>query len=254
MVVYNIIHMKHVFLTSSPTGPLDGSRPVYGLDEMNDFTVNLHKVWKENSRVLMIAAFPDAYDQNNEMCDYFREHFLRSGFTLETFDLCDYRYIFTPEEVRTYDAVILSGGHVPTENRFFTDLCLREAMEEYDGIVIGISAGSMNAADLVYAQPEMSGESSWSFARQLDGLNLTKVNIVPHYQQVKDQMLDGRKLFEDITYADSYGRELLCLEDGSYVYVKGRETWIYGRSFIIKDGKLSFLQDTGCFCLYEQER
>lgn len=246
--------MRYVFLTSSPTGPLDGSRPIYGLDEMNEFPEKLRRIWKENSRVLMIAAFPDAYEANNEMCDYFREHFLRAGLTLETYDLCDSRYLFTAEQIRAYDAVVLSGGHVPTENRFFHEIHLREALEGYEGIVIGISAGSMNAADLVYAQPEMSGESSWSFARQLSGLNLTDVNIVPHYQQIKDQMLDGRKLFEDITYADSYGRELICLEDGSYVYIEGNDTWIYGRSWRIRDGILSMIQDTDEYCLYKRKQ
>ena len=41
--------MTAVFLTSSPTGPLDGRRPVEGLDEMNDFVVNLKKYWKDAS-------------------------------------------------------------------------------------------------------------------------------------------------------------------------------------------------------------
>ena len=36
-----------LFLTSSPTGPLDGSRPVDGLDKMNHFVDNLRKYWKK---------------------------------------------------------------------------------------------------------------------------------------------------------------------------------------------------------------
>ena len=37
-----------IFLTSSPTGPLDGSRKVNGLDKKNYFVENLRKYWKES--------------------------------------------------------------------------------------------------------------------------------------------------------------------------------------------------------------
>jgi len=54
-----------VFLTSSPTGPLDGSRKVTGLDKKNYFVENLRKYWKPGAKNLMITATPDAYEQND---------------------------------------------------------------------------------------------------------------------------------------------------------------------------------------------
>lgn len=45
-----------IFLTSSPTGPLDNSRQVDGIDEKNDFLMNLQRYWKENARALFISA------------------------------------------------------------------------------------------------------------------------------------------------------------------------------------------------------
>ena len=41
-----------VFLTSSPTGPLDNSRFVDGVDEKNYLIENLGKYWKENMKCL----------------------------------------------------------------------------------------------------------------------------------------------------------------------------------------------------------
>ena len=38
-----------VFLTSSPTGPLDGSRKVNGVDEKNQFLLNLKRYWKKEA-------------------------------------------------------------------------------------------------------------------------------------------------------------------------------------------------------------
>ena len=86
-------------------------------------------------------------------------------------------------------------------------------------MILGISAGSMNAASIVYAQPEMDGESiDPTYERYLPGLGLTDVQILPHYQQIRDWLLDGRRLFEDITYADSIGHCFYALVDGSYLY------------------------------------
>ena len=59
-----------------------------------------------------------------------------------------------------YDVIFLGGGHVPTQNAFFHRIGLREKIRNFDGIVIGISAGSMNSADVVYAQPELPGEAA----------------------------------------------------------------------------------------------
>lgn len=47
-----------VFLTSSPTGPLDHSRAVDGLDDKNKFVENLRKYWKEEMKTLYITAMP----------------------------------------------------------------------------------------------------------------------------------------------------------------------------------------------------
>lgn len=243
---------KILFLTSSPAGPLDKSRETDGLDTMNRFVDYLKKYWKENSRCLMIAAFPDNYEQNDEMTGYFREIFEKKGLTCASFDLWDSRTSECSEDVLlSYDCVFLAGGHVPTQNRFFQQISLRGKLEKYQGIVIGISAGTMNSADMVYAQPELPGESEDSeYRRFLAGLGLTKTMILPHYQMVKDDRLDGKRLYEEITYADSMGHSFLALPDGSYLLsVNGKET-VYGEAYEIKDGKMRQICRNGESILY----
>ena len=66
-------------------------------------------------------------------------------------------------------------------------------------------------------QPEEPGESDPEFVRFAPGLGLAYANICPHYQKVKDMILDGKRLFEDITYPDSDGNCFFALPDGSYV-------------------------------------
>ena len=230
-----------LFLTSSPTGPLDGSRPVDGLDPSNGFVERLRARWPKDARCLMVSAFPDDAAANDEMRAFFEGALRRSGFSVSAFDLWDRRTPpLTAAALRTYDVLWLGGGHVPTQNAFFEAIGLREKLAGYPGIVIGISAGSMNAAALVYAQPEEPGESvDPAYRRFLPGLGLTGVNILPHYQMVRDRMLDGRRLFEDITYPDSASRAFLCLCDGSYLLCEGGRETVYGEAYWLRDGILS---------------
>lgn len=229
-----------VFLTSSPTGPLDNSRMVNGLDYKNQLIENLHKYWKPAAKCLMITAAPADPDFNNRIQDDMIGILFRCGFPFKTVDMWDDRTKdFSEETLCSYDVIFLCGGHVPTQNAFFKRIGLREKMKHFDGLVIGISAGTMNSADVVYAQPEHEGESvDPAYNRYPTGLGLTKVNILPHYQMTKNFELDGRRLFEDITYEDSYGKWFLVLPDGSYLLsVHGQET-VWGEAYVIADGRL----------------
>ncbi len=113
-------------------------------------------------------------------------------------------------------------------------------------VLLGISAGSMNAAETVYAQPEEEGESlDPKYERFMPGLGLTDVMIIPHYQRIKDSILDGKRLFEDITAPDSMGKYLYLLSDGSYLYTNGDVSRIYGELHIMKDGVIRKVASKG---------
>jgi len=230
-----------VFLTSSPSGPLDMPNYDKLLDAKNGFVENLRQFWKEEMRGLIIAASPDSFEGNDEMRDFFEQAFRNGNIPVTNFDIWDYRsHDISAEELNQYDVIMLGGGHVPTENRFFELIHLREKLQDYQGIILGVSAGTMNSADVVYAQPELPGESvDPEYQRYLRGLGLTKIQVLPHYQMVKHFMLDGKRLFEDITYGDSYGNEFIALEDGSYVRIMNGETRLYGRAHRIADGVLT---------------
>ena len=230
-----------VFLTSSPSGPLDVPNYDKLLDEKNGFVENLRQFWKEEMRGMIIAAAPDSFEGNDEMRDFFEQAFRNGSIPVTRFDIWDYRsHDISAEELNQYDIIMLGGGHLPTENHFFHLIHLREKLQGYQGIILGVSAGTMNSAEVVYAQPELPGESvNPNYVRYLQGLGLTKINILPHYQMVKHFTLDGRRLFEDITYGDSYGHEFIALEDGSYIRIMNGETKLYGRAHRIADGVIT---------------
>ena len=231
---------KQLFLTSSQFA---GARKPF--DPANRFVERLIRC--AGQMALMITATPLDIELTEEHAYAIRDTMALTGIVFDQYRILDCRTQSQAKElVRPADFIILGGGHVPSQNAFFAEIGLRELMEDFCGTVIGISAGSMNAADVVYAQPEEEGESvDPRFERFLPGLNLTKTMLLPHYQEVKDRILDGRRLFEDITYADSFGREFIALCDGSYLYSDGITEQICGEAYLIRDGTIKKICETG---------
>ena len=104
----------------------------------------------------------------------------------------------------------------------------------------------MNSADVVYAQPEEAGEAvDPAYQRFLTGLNLTKINLLPHYQDVKDDVLDGLRVFADITCPDSVGRTFYAIPDGSYLYLDACKTELRGEAYRVRDGVIRQISSHG---------
>lgn len=232
----------HLFLTSSPCDNHvpDGADLPCILFEQNQFVNNLRRCFVPGSSCVMVASSPDQFAHNDEMAETFRRAFAFHGMPFSRMTMLDHRNSeLAPELVAGSGTVILAGGHVPTENAFFSELRLKDLLADYQGIVMGISAGTMNCCAEVYAQPEEPGEAvDPAYRRFLPGLGLTEVMVLPHYQMVKDYLVDGLKLFDEITIPDSLGRTFYALPDASYVLQENGVAALYGEAWIITDGKM----------------
>jgi dipeptidase E len=224
---------KEIFLTSSPVEP-DGM----ALNPKNRFADRFRTSCAKRSRALFITSAPDQIAFTEKFAGSMFELLKQSGMAMQSAAILDGRNADRTEQLLgDCDLVILAGGHVPTQNAFFREISLRERMTSFDGTVLGISAGTMNSADIVYAQPEEAGEGiDPAYQKFLTGLNLTKCRILPHYQQTKDMVLDGKRLFEEITYPDSIGQTFYALPDGSYLYSTGAKEVLCGEVYQIRDG------------------
>lgn len=238
-----------LFLTSSPCSPYpqrDGSI-LYGYSRENGFLEEFSKGWEPGCRCLMIASDPEAFAHNDKMREEFRGFFEISGIPVASLILLDRRNQDELSRLLSESRiVILAGGHVPTQNAFFSQIGLKARIAGFHGTVMGISAGTMNCADTVYAQPELSGESTDpGYQRFLKGLGLTDLQILPHYQEVKDRILDGRRLYEEITFEDSHGHTFYVLVDGSYVLAQDGHQLLCGEAYRIRDGVMEKICDKG---------
>lgn len=228
-----------VILTSSLGGSMkvDGRRIPIPLMGENGQLDQIKVFWRENSRILLISGTPDDYTRNDAIINCLKESFRMSGLEFSFFEMCDARTEGLVERLSEMDVILLGGGHVPTQNAFMKRIGLEERLRNYEGLIIGGSAGSMNCAELVYAGPESEEEAvDPNYQRWISGLGMTQVNILPHFQRLKGVVLGGLRLIEDITYADSIGHGMIALNDGSYIVVDDGAETLYGEAYSIKDG------------------
>lgn len=228
-----------LFITSSPY--IDGADRAI-LNPQNELIDRLRTVLPPNPRAVFVCSHPDSHDMTCHFGADTAAAFCLAGMAFSSYTVLDGQNMEDAAFlIENSDLIVFAGGHVPTQNVFLHDCGLRELLEDYEGVVMGISAGSMNLADEVYAQPEEPGESDPEFERFIPGLGLTDVNILPHYQKVKDNILDEQRLYEDITFADSWDHCFFALPDGSWIYQDEEELTLLGEAYMIRNGVIELL-------------
>ena len=222
-----------LFLTGSPTR--------YGEDHFtsdNGFLARVKAELPERPFVLLVSAAPDEIAFTDSVLKGMSDCISKSGIIPRKTVMLDRRNSSKIRDlVKKADWVILCGGHVPTQNLFINEIGLKGLLESYEGVIMGCSAGSMNCADMVYSHPELPGEAiDPGYRRWLRGLGLTDINLIPHYHQVRNVILDGKRLFEDVVFPDSHRHRFYTFPDGGYVMVKDGRSTLFGEAWEITGG------------------
>ena len=230
-----------LFVTSSPFVE-DAPRAI--LSNANGFIDRIRGCLPANPNVVFVCSDPKDHDGTCQFAAITTAAFAEAGIAFGSYQVLDGTTVHKAYGMIAHcDFVVLSGGHVPTQNAFFRKIRLRHLLHNFQGTVMGISAGSMNMAGTVYMQPEEEGESVPEFKRFAPGLALTPVNILPHYQKAKDYIIDGKRLYEDVTFADSMGHEFFMLPDNSYFYQDSHGLLLCGKAYRLRDGIVEQLTD-----------
>ncbi|HHT24365.1 MAG TPA: type 1 glutamine amidotransferase-like domain-containing protein [Clostridiaceae bacterium] len=226
-----------IYLTSNLFTP-----DLTALNPENELLDSLRQDTKnEASNYLIIAADPENSEENDQMLELTKKSFLEKDFAINEMVFMDRRNCQDAESlINEADVIILFGGHVPTQNKFFQEINLKDLLANKNKIVMGISAGSMNMAAEVYALPELEGEAvDPDYKRFLSGLGLVEERVIPHSQILKDVKVDGMLMIDEIAKGDSYGNEFYVIPDGTYLYVnQGKKEW-RGKVELLADGTFS---------------
>lgn len=242
--------MKALFLTSSINTNVEdefGNKTPIKFENKNHILDNFKKYIDKYDNFLYIASDPNDYEKTD----------LYTSIVFKSFDLTlpfknykvlDKRSIKNARKlVRNANFIYLAGGHVPTQNKFFNDINLKDLLKENkDAVICGVSAGSMNASSIVYSPPEEDGEAiNKDYERYLKGLGLINISINPHYNNEEKIILDNLDVKKDILLPDSKKRLFFAYPDGTYILKANNKVMLYGLSYLFKDGKCFKFNDDG---------
>lgn len=213
----------------------------------------LFNIKRNNVHALFICSNPDSYEFTDAAANSMRKGLEEIGINFAAYNVLDGRNPdWTKPFIDSSEVIILCGGHVPTQDKFFKKIHLREHLKNFKGVVIGISAGSMNMAEQVYSTPEMPGETEDpEYCYEFQGLGLTTRNIIPHWQELQYYTLDGKQMLEDIILPPSYQYAFYALPDGSYIYSNGAKEELRGEAYLISNGNVRLVCSEGSTLLLQ---
>ena len=236
-----VLYLTGSFIPYQEMGSVEKIPPLdcYGLFE------DMRSEWPEFARLLYIPCDPKAASENEH-----QKQQLLNAFEFKELPVSEVKILgeqsgdALSDIIAWSNVIYLAGGHVPTQLAYMNRIRLKQALLDYEGVIIGLSSGSMNAAYNVYLLPELEGEAADpNFVHFSDGLDLTNIEIIPHADYIKTMKIDGLDVINDIVLPDSFGSRFYMITDGSYFKVKNGRTRFKGTGEVIEDGVRSTLKE-----------
>lgn len=201
----------------------NGNKTPVKFFEDNEFLKNMKENIKNYNKFVIIASDPDNYELNDNYLKLDTEILGLSGLKFKESLVLDNR---NKEDIgnilKNSSLIFLSGGNTFQQNMFLNAIKLKDYIKETDACIVGISAGAINCADIVFNSPE--SEKSLAHSTILKGLALTTINVEPHFD------LDNlNKIQIDSIIEESNNRIIYGLPDKSYIF----NNKIYGKCYRI---------------------
>lgn len=235
--------MKKLFFTSDTKHyhKIDDQKIPNEIDNTNGIVDQIKQLMASNNGILYIASSPDDSEKVDSYSSLIFSSLKLSGIPFSRYFVLDSRTKNNASEyVKKSNVIFLSGGDTYKENEFFNQIHLKELLQDFDGIIIGQSAGSINMAISAYNSPE---DGDLSEPIYFDGLGLSNINIEPHFVLDTNGFDDMQMYQRKHQLEESKKRPIYALCDGSHILETDESTIVYGKSFLIKDGVITQLCD-----------
>ena len=219
-----------LFLTSNIGGikKENGEKIPVEFYSKNQFLLNLKKSLKKNKKFVLIASNPFNFEQNDRFLKMDKEALKLSGLFFDEYLILDNRNKNKVSELlKDSSLIFLCGGNTYIQNQFFNEIHLKKYIKDLDATIVGISAGAINSANIVFNSPENDNDLSNPYI--LDGLGLTEFNIEPHFDINNENIIQMKAISDE-----SYKRLIYGLPDGSYI----EDNKVYGNCYRIFQGNI----------------
>ena len=217
----------------------DGNKTTIPLENINGVLDNIKKYLSGTNRIVYVANDPNNVIENEERIKNTIDSFSLSNLNFNEKILLDARNKKDAKNIILgANIVILSGGKILCQNKFFKSIRLKKILKHFNGIVIGISAGTMNLCKTVFNFPEEKAdikERKW-----VKGLGFYDKIIIPHFDgetntyQIECEEVD---VAGDYILPASHKKEFLGIPNGSYILIdNNKNVSFFGEMYTIENG------------------
>lgn len=179
---------------------------------LNGFTDDFKSVLKTYIKVGMNFAFvasefENIYEKTDWYCNKFLKMFSDCGITFDSVNVIDGRMTkeTAQDMVRNSDVLWLAGGDTPTQFTYFESYGLIPCIREQKGVIIGMSAGSINMAKTAICTLTCDHNE----LKIYEALGLVEFSVEPHFD--KDNITE-----ELFVLSEKYPLYGIC-DDGAIV-------------------------------------
>ena len=178
------------------------------------------KISKRNKFAFVASEFEKGHEKTDKYFRFFVNMFEEADIHFKEAYVIDGRMNMdeAQKKVAEADVIWLSGGDTPTQFRYFQEYGLDTVIKRHDGVIIGMSAGSINMA-----KTSICTLSCGHYKQEIyDGLACVDISVEPHF--VSGEV--SEELMELSIRHTIYG---LC--DDSFIICSGKTIEFYGEIY-----------------------
>ena len=237
--------MKNIFLTSDfgAVKKINGAKVVCPADNTYGLISQIALVLGKGDFVF-IASSPEDYEKNDLYAENVFKSLTMAGLSFNKKVVIDGQNAETAESAfASASLVFMAGGYPLSQIEFIKNFNLDKLLHNFNGVVLGQSAGAMNLAKRVYNYPEDLTEIN--DAKFWNGVGLSDITIIPHFDvESGNPGVEEIDLINDYFLPDSHNCTLYGVPNGSHVWIKNGISEFYGENYAIKNGVVSVLKKT----------
>ncbi|GFP76292.1 Type 1 glutamine amidotransferase-like domain-containing protein [Clostridium fungisolvens] len=197
---------------------------------------NLLSDIKSDLKIVFIASSPDFFEITDKYAKRYLGWFSDLGINFKSSKVIDNRMKKEEmlEHIRYASVVFLMGGPTMIQFDFLKQNELHKALREYEGCVLGLSAGAINMAKVAICTAESEEDKTEIY----EGLNLLDISIEPHFKGRGNET----NLNELLRISEEHDIYAMC--DNGAIVCRGKEQFFYGELYLISKGKIKKVDES----------
>lgn len=180
----------------------------------DDFSRLLKTYIKASKKFVFVASeFDIIYEKTDWYCNHFLKMFSDCGITFESVTVIDSRISreTAQDTVKNADVIWLAGGDTPTQFSYLESYGLVPCIREQKGVIIGMSAGSINMAKTAVCTLTCEHDE----LKIYEALGLVEFSVEPHLnkENISDELLFLSEKYPLYGICDDSA--IICTEDNT---------------------------------------